>query len=70
MDIAAAVAEDAEGNGNTMAPQFSLGIPYDDDGDGGISKDEAIAAVRDYFAGKLTKDQTIAVIRLYFSSGG
>ena len=70
VDIAAAVAEDAEGNGNTMAPQLSLGIPYDDDGDGGISKDEAIAAVRDYFAGKLTKDQTIAVIRLYFSSGG
>ncbi len=67
VDIAAAVAEDAEGNGNTMAPQFSLGIPYDDDGNGGISKDEAIAAVRDYFAGKLTKDQTIAVIRLYFS---
>ena len=65
--IAAGVAEDADGNGNTAASQFSLGIPYDDDGNGGISKDEAIAAVRDYFAGKLTKDETIAVIRLYFS---
>ena len=68
VNIAAGVAEDAGGNGNTAAPQFSLGIPYDDDGNGGISKDEAIAAVRDYFAGKLTKDQTIAMIRLYFSS--
>ena len=68
VDIAAGVAEDADGKGNTAAPQFSLGIPYDDDGNGGISKDEAIAAVRDYFAGKLTKAQTIAVIRIYFAS--
>ena len=68
VDISADVAEDADGNGNAAAPRFSLGITYDDDGDGGISKDEAIAAVRDYFAGKLTKAQTIAVIRLYFAS--
>ena len=43
---------------------------YDSDGNGAISKNEAIAAVRDYFSGNLTKKQTIAVIRLYFVSGG
>ena len=43
---------------------------YDSDGNGAISKNEAIAAVRDYFSGNLTKEQTIAVIRLYFVSGG
>ena len=63
------MAKDADGNGNTEAPWLSF-IPYDDDGDAGISKNEAIAAVRDYFSRKLTKAQTIAVIRLYFTSGG
>ena len=51
VDISADVAEDADGNGNAAAPRFSLGITYDDDGDGGISKREAIAAIRDYFSG-------------------
>ena len=68
VDIAASVVTDAQGNGNTPATQLSLGIPYDD-GDGGINKNEAIAAVRGYFSGDLTKEQTIAVIVLYFASG-
>ena len=41
---------------------------YDSDSDGAISKNEAIAAVVDYFAGRLTKDQTIGIIVLYFTS--
>ena len=41
---------------------------YDKDDDGRISKEEVIAAIRDYFKGIITKDQTIAVIRVYFSS--
>ena len=65
--IAAGAAEDTGGNGN-RASMMPLGIPYDDDGDGGISKREAIAAIRDYFRGNITKAQTIAVIRLYFAS--
>ena len=68
VDIAAGVATDGGGAGNTAAPQLSLGIPYDFDGNGGISKNEAIAAVVDYFAGGITKAQTIAVIVLYFSA--
>ena len=68
VDIPAGVATDGGGSGNTAAPQLSLGIPYDFDGNGGISKNEAIAAVVDYFAGSITKAQTIAVIVLYFSA--
>ena len=67
VDIAAGVAEDADGNGNTAATRFSLGITYDDNGDGNISKAEAIAAIMDYFDGEITKAQAIAVIRLYFT---
>ena len=65
--IAAGVAEDAAGNGNRAAPRFSLGITYDDDGDGGISRVEVIEAIGDYFSGELTRAQVITVITLYFS---
>ena len=68
VDIAAGAATDSNGYGNASAPQLSLGIPYDDDHDGGISKEEAITAVIDYFAGRITKEEAIAVIILYFSS--
>ena len=68
VDISAGVSADADGNGNTAAPRLLLGIPYDDDGDGAISKDEAIAAVIDYFSDRITKEEAIAVIVLYFSS--
>ena len=45
---------------------LSLGIPYDDDGDGAISRDEVITAIGDYlFSGLLTRDQVIALISLY-----
>ena len=68
VDIAAGAAEDTDGSGNTTAPRFSLGITYDDDGDSGISKAEAISAIRDYFSSEITKAQAIAVIVLYFST--
>ena len=67
-DIPADATEDGDGNGNTAAAQLWLGIPYDDDRDDGISKDEAISAVRDYFDGQLTKEDTIGVISLYFQA--
>ena len=68
VDIAADVAEDAEGAGNTAAQQLSLGLPYDFDGSRGISRTEVIAAIVDYFAEKITRAQTIEVIVLYFST--
>ena len=68
VDIAAGAAADADGYRNMAAPTLSLGIPYDDDGDAGISKKEAITAVIDYFDGRITKEEAIAVIILYFSS--
>ena len=67
LEIPAGAAEDADGNGNKAAPLFSLGIAYDDDGDGDISRAEAISAIREYFSGGLTRAQAIAVIRLYFA---
>jgi len=66
VDIDASVAEDLEGNGNTAAEQLTLGLPYDDDHDGAISRDEVITAIGDYlFDGLLTRDQVVQIINLY-----
>ena len=66
VDIAAGVAEDSEGNGNTTAVQLTLGLPYDDDRDGAISREEVITAIGDYlFGGILTRDEVIQIIGLY-----
>ncbi len=40
---------------------------YDRDANGVIDREEAIAAVVDYFAGLITKDEAIEVILLYFA---
>ncbi len=40
---------------------------YDADQDGSISKEEALAAVSDFFAGHITKQQALEVIVLFFS---
>ena len=39
---------------------------YDENGNEKIDKDEVIAAIADYFEGKITKDQLVEVITLYF----
>ena len=41
---------------------------YDADEDGLISRDEAIAAVNDFFSGDITRDQVLEIIALYFES--
>ena len=69
VDIAADVAHDAEGNGNTVAVQLSLGLTYDHNGDGEIDGEEAIDAVEDYFRGAITLEQVIAIVQLYLFSG-
>ena len=69
VDIAAGAAADAGGNGNTAAPQFSLGVPYDDDRDGAISRPEVISAIREYLGdmGDITRSEVIQLIRLYLA---
>ena len=43
------------------------GDAYDADGNEAIDRDEAVAAVTDYFADRLSKEEATEVIRLYFS---
>ena len=40
---------------------------YDSNGDGIISKSEALVAIADYFQGDITKIQALDVVALYFS---
>ena len=68
VDIAANIAEDTDGNGNTAAAQLQLGIPYDDNRNGVIERGEVIKAVNDYLRdGSLERSQVIALINLYLS---
>ena len=39
---------------------------YDTDDNGEISKDEAIAAVDDYFLDNITRDEVNGILALYF----
>ena len=45
-----------------------LGSRYDTDNDRVIGRDEAIAAIIDYFADLITRDEVVGVITLYFAS--
>ena len=66
VDIAAGVAEDSDGNANEASEQLPIGLPYDDDHDGAISRDEVIVAIGDYlFNALLTQDEVIQLIGLY-----
>ena len=67
VDIPAGVSEDTYDNGNSAALQLSLGIPYDDDHDGTISRAEVINAISDYLfgSGLITRIHVIDLISLY-----
>ena len=67
MGVTVDPAEGANESGETAMVQMSLGIPYDDNKNGSIEKDEAINAVIDYFNGLISKDDAIDIIVLYFS---
>ena len=69
VEIKSARVLDADDNVNSGANK-SLGIPYDDDKDGLISGSEVLAAVSDYFRGRLTGKQMLQIVRLYFASPG
>ena len=40
---------------------------YDTDDNGAIDRNEAVAAVVDYFDGTISKEEAIAVITVYFA---
>ncbi len=44
-----------------------LGNRYDTDGDRVIQRDEALAAVADYFRNRITREEVLEVVNLYFS---
>ena len=44
-----------------------MGDAYDADGNEAIDRNEAVAAVVDYFADRITKEEAIEVLRLYFA---
>ena len=51
----------------TNLQEEDLKTTYDANGDGSIDKEEARAAVTDYFEGVITKEEARAVITLYFA---
>ncbi len=68
---ATVTAADSSGLSATVAVIISvtdvdLG-PYDVDKNEVIDRDEAIAAVADYFANRITRDEAVAVVQLYFA---
>ena len=67
VDIAANVAEDTGGNGNTAAVQLQLGLPYDDNRNGVIELNEIFVAMDDYFSSALEISHLFRLIDLYFS---
>ena len=44
-----------------------IGLKYDANDNEVIDREEAVAAVSDYFGGLITKEETIEIIRLYFA---
>ena len=64
-------AADSSGASATVAVTITvtnvdLG-PYDVDKNEVIDRDEALAAVADYFANRITRDEAVAVVQLYFA---
>ncbi|MCK5108055.1 MAG: hypothetical protein KAR25_00015 [Methanosarcinales archaeon] len=64
--VTAAKTGYVDGTTTVTARSTSVIDQYDADNDGVISKDEAVAAITDYFALKITKDEAIEVITAYF----
>ena len=66
VDMGSGAAAASDGDGSEAADRLTLGMPYDDDGDGAIGRDEVITAIGDYLFGRLlTRDQVIDLIGLY-----
>ncbi len=69
-----AMYDDGEGMGKTAVATVinlvSAEVDYDADGDGTISRDEAVTAVQDYFDNVITREQVLGVIMDYFAGVG
>ncbi len=69
-----AMYDDGEGMGKmavaTVINLVSAEVDYDADGNGTISRDEAVTAVQDYFANVITREQVLGVIMEYFAGLG
>ena len=69
-----AMYDDGEGMGKmavaTVINLVSAEVDYDADGNGMISRDEAVTAVQDYFANVITREQVLGVIMDYFAGVG
>ena len=62
-----------DGSGNSVTAEVTitvtdvdLGTPYDRDNNEVIDREEAVAAVVDFFAGLITKEEALVIIVLYF----
>ena len=68
-------AADSSGASTTVAVTITVtdvDLPgmandYDADKNEVIDRDEALAAVADYFANRITRDEAVAVVQLYFA---
>ena len=66
VDVAAGAAQNSQGQDSLAAEQLRVGLPYDDDHNGIINREEVITAIGDYlFGGQLTRDEVITIIGLY-----
>ena len=66
VDIAAGAAQNQHGENSLASLQLHVGLPYDDDHNGIINREEVITAIGDYlFGGSLSRDEVIAIIGLY-----
>ena len=71
--LAGAVTPTLAGNPVNLPPPPRTDLPavaqpYDRNGDGAISIDEALAALDDYFAGKIRWETMMSIIDLYFTT--
>ena len=66
VDVAAGAAQNSQGQHSLAAEQLRVGLPYDDDHNGIINREEVITAIGDYlFGGQLTRDEVITIIGIY-----
>ena len=65
-DIAAGAAQNSLGQDSLAPEQLRIGLPYDDDHDGALSRGEVVTAISDFlFGGHLTREQVVQIISMF-----